>query len=927
MRTLAIFLALSASTYAADKPPLPRLAIEHYELPNGLKVVLHRDPGIPQVTVCVAYHVGSKNERAGKTGFAHFFEHMMFRGTKNVPNYDIPLQETGAQSNAFTTEDMTVYHETVASSFLKRALYLEAERLAFLPSALDQAKFDTEREIVKNERRQSVDNQPYGLSEEAILGAIFPKGHPYSWSVIGSMKDLNAASLKDLRLFFAEFYNPANACLSLSGDFDVAQAKEWIKDYFGPIASGPRPKPVQAPAPGLKPSRTVLKDKVSLPRVYWAWPTVDDDNADAPALDLLGSILSGGEASRLYRRLVRDTKVAKDVSAGQDSKEIAGLFEIRATAAAGKTLAHVEAEIRHVLDDLKTHPPTEAELKRALAKLETSTYHELTGNTGRAFQLAIGYVQKGDPEHYRKDIARYFDVTTADLARVASRYITPEKVALEVVPTKEGEAKSEVTFLGPNPSNDAEPAESERNVDAGPDWKTLPGPSPSGDLVAPNFVRKTLSNGINVWVAPWKTLPLVSMQLSLPVGTADSPKDKAGLVSLLGSILDKGTKDKNSTELTEAFEALGTGPSIFVGPDSTLYSLSTLARNFQPALDLFTPMVLGPRFDPSDFERERSLQKAGLIQNADRPMAIAQRAFRALLFGRDNPYGQPDDGDLATIDGLTLQDAITFHKAHFGPSHATIVVSGDVEPDAVFESLEKRFGAWKNPTPVPAKRPSPTLKPEPGVVYLVDKPGAVQSILSLGRIWTGHDDPRYFAETIANHSVGEDFLSRLNANLREKNGYSYGIGSRFTFRRNYGTWQVSSAVRGDATAEALTEVLKELGALQKGQPLSDEEIATARDAIGRAFPEEFEDPSAIAGALMELAQFRLPDDYLATYLKRLDSPKPDEIRKVIAEATDPAALTVLVVGDRKSVEAKLRKIPGVKDVRVVTPDGLPARAH
>ncbi|MGZ3486512.1 MAG: M16 family metallopeptidase, partial [Isosphaeraceae bacterium] len=387
MRRFIVFLlaTLTAASALGEQPDLegPKLEIESYRLPNGLKVALHRDASVPRVVVCVAYHVGSKNERAGRTGFAHFFEHMMFRGTKNVASYDIPLQETGAQSNAFTTEDMTVYFETVSSEYLERALYLEAERLAFLPSALDQAKFDTEREVVKNERRQDVDNVPYGLVEETLLARVFPKGHPYSWPVIGSMKDLSAASLDDLRSFFAEFYHPANATLCLVGDFDPARAKDLIARYFGPLSAGPRPSSVHAQPVAARSTHAELADEVKLPRIHWSWPTVADDHPDSPALDMLATVLAGGETSRLHKTLVRDLRLAKDVSAANDTKEIAGLFNLQATAAEGKTTADIESEFQKEIARLRAEPPSPAELARVLARLETGLYARLTRAIGR----------------------------------------------------------------------------------------------------------------------------------------------------------------------------------------------------------------------------------------------------------------------------------------------------------------------------------------------------------------------------------------------------------------------------------------------------------------------------------------------------------------------------------------------------------------
>ncbi|MBX6315297.1 MAG: insulinase family protein, partial [Isosphaeraceae bacterium] len=403
---LALLLLVPRPGLAAE-PKLPNLALESYRLPNGLKVALHRDATVPRVTVCVAYHVGSKNERAGRTGFAHFFEHMMFRGTQHVPNYDLPLHETGAQTNATTSEDMTIYFETVPSNYLERALYLEAERLAFLPFALNREKFDTEREVVKNERRQSLENVPYGLAEETLLAHVFPKGHPYSWSVIGSMKDLDAATLEDLKQFFAEFYHVGNATLCLAGDFDPAQAKAWIETYFGPLQPGPAPRKVEVPRePSRQEARRLEQfDDVQLPRVYWAWPTVADKHPDAPALDLLAKVLAGGDASRLHKALVLNKRLATEVSARSDTKEIAGLFVLDATADEGKSIAEIEPVLAEEIERLRREPPTAEEVTRAQAKFEKMVFGALTSPLNRAFTLAVGFAEYDDPAYYRRDFA------------------------------------------------------------------------------------------------------------------------------------------------------------------------------------------------------------------------------------------------------------------------------------------------------------------------------------------------------------------------------------------------------------------------------------------------------------------------------------------------------------------------------------------
>ncbi|WP_435006437.1 M16 family metallopeptidase [Tundrisphaera lichenicola] len=904
----------------AQDVSLPKIPIESYTLPNGLKVVLHRDPGVPRVTVCMAYHVGSKNERAKRTGFAHFFEHMMFRGTKNVPNYDIPLQETGAQSNAFTSEDMTVYFETVPTSFLDRALYLEAERLAFLPSALDQDKFDTEREVVKNERRQSYENVPYGLSEETILANVFPKGHPYSWSVIGSMKDLDAASIDDLRQFFGEFYHPGNAAICLAGDFDIEAAKASILKYFGPIPAGKAIEAVEAPTPRLTKSvGLAATDKVSLPRLYWSWPVVADDHPDAPALHLLASILSEGEASRLNRSLIKEARVANEVDATSDTKEVSGLFTIDATAAEGKSIEELTRALEASMADLKANPPTNPELARALAKFEQQTFNSLTAPLGRAIMLAVDYVQKGDPAAYFKDYARYYKVTTDDLSRVAETYLTPEKVVLTISP---GESKSEGVQSGPLPG--PSPVESrQKQTPDGPVWQTLPGPAQPSDWHPPRYVRKTLSNGTELWAVPWQTLPIVEARLIIPVGTADDPAGKSGLAALTGSLLDKGTKTRTDTQLAEDLDALGVSLSVGTSADSTSMGLSVLSRNLKPALSLVGQILTEPRFDPVDFDRERKLQLDGLLQGPDSPSWIARRAFQSLLYGANHPYGNPGQGFVTSVKSLTVEDVRAFH-ARFAANRSILIVVGDFDPDALIQDLESTLGAWKTTGPEPAERPAFKALPQPGVVYLADKPGAVQSVIAVGRRWFDRKDPRYFASLIGNHIVGDDFLSRLNANLREKNGYTYGCGSSFGYQRTGGSWQVRTSVRSDVTAESLKEILGELDALDKARPLDEEEITTAREAEIRTFPESFEDPGSISGVLGSLALYDLPGDYLETYLKELRNCPDELIRRTMIEVVAPTDRAILIVGDRKSVEPRLKEL-GFRDIRPVDPDGKPVK--
>lgn len=920
----ALVSLVPAATQGAEPKP-PHLALEAYKLPNGLKVALHRDPSVPRVTVCVAFHVGSKNEKAGRTGFAHFFEHMMFRGTKNVPNYDVSLQETGAQSNAFTSEDMTVYFETVASNYLERALYLEAERLAFLPSALDQKKFDTEREVVKNERRQSGETQPYGLDSEAILGQVFPKGHPYSWPVIGSMADLDRGTLDDLKQFFAQNYHTGNATLCLAGDFDIAEAKALIAKYFGPLKPGPTPRSVTVPKAAPRAAKLVQYDTVQFPRVYWNWPTVADDHPDAPALELLSQVLAGGETSRLHKKLILEKEIASEVSADSDTKESAGLFTLQATAVEGeydKNLPAIETVFQAELDAIKKTAPTQAEVGRALALFEKTTYSALTSPLGRAIVLSMGYAQQNDAAYYKRDFQRYFKVKPADLKRVANLYLKPDKVVVWTVPAGEGHPKSTVEISGPAPSTSPEPKVVSKPPAAGPDWSKMPGPSASKGFQSPKFVKKSLPNGLNVWVAPWKTLPLVSVQLLMNAGTADDPAGKSGLATLTATLLDKGTATKTATELAELAENLGATFSAGAGSDRTSTGFSTISRNLEPSLELLAEMLKSPRFEAKDFAREQELQLTELAAGPDNIGWIARRAFSAILYGADHPYGNPRDGSIETVKALTLDDVKRFHADHLGPKEATLIVVGDVDPEKLLAMIEKQLGGWKPQTNSPAARPESKAQVKPGVIYFVDKPGAVQSSISVGRRWVDRSDARYFATLLGNRILGGDFLSRLNNNLRERNGFTYGASSSFQYRRSGSVWGVGTQVRGDATASALKETIGELDGLSTGKPFTAEEVATAIGAEAKSFPESFESPGSIAAILNEMAEFNLPLDHMETFLGKLQSTGAEAIQKALVEVVKPEDRVILIVGDRKTVEPKLVEL-GFKTIVPVSVDGKP----
>jgi zinc protease len=906
----------------AEPAVVPQLTVETFTLPNGLQVALSPDPTAPRTTVSVAYHVGSKNERAGLTGFAHFFEHMMFRGTKHVPNFDIPLQEAGGQPNAFTSEDVTVYFETVPNAYVQRVLYLEAERMAFLADALDQDKFDTEREVVKNERRQVMENVPYGLADETLSYHLFPPGHPYSWSVIGSMQDLDRATLEDLRQFFFEFYHPGNATLTLVGGFDPAEVRAWIEQYFGVLAAGPPLARVRVPAVVPVERREVQRDAVEFPRVYWAWPTVAETHPDAPALDLLARLLADGDASRLVQSLVIHAQVAVDASARSDARELGGLFQITATAAPDQTIAQIEALLAEQVQRCQTQAPAAEELARVQAKYRTSLLTGLASPLQRNLVIALGLAQHRDPHYYRTMFERYALVTPQEIQRVAQQYLTSQKCVLVVEPTGEGEAESPAVLGGPLADAAPPPRQTPRAVAPAGDWTVLPAASERRGFVTPAFSRHTLSNGLTVWVCPWRTLPLVSARLLVATGSADDPPGRAGLAQLTAELWRQGTAELNSTQFAEALDALGTSLDVSAMTDTTVLSFTVEARSLDPVWDLVGPLLAQPRLDDVDFRRERQLQVSQLRSGPDDVSWIADRVFPTLSFGAAHPYASPQLGYITTVEALARDQVQTFYRERFSPSNSVLILVGDVVPDQLLARLETQLAAWKR-TAVQAA-PAPVPQPAVGeTVFVVDKPGAVQSVLVVGRTWHDRRHDSYFATRIGNRVLGGDFLSRINQNLRERNGFTYGARSGFEYLRTLGHWTVQTSVRAEVTGAALREIFAELTAVADQRPLTEDEVRTGREAESNGFPETFETPARIAGALAQLAIYQLPDDYFDHFVDHLMSTDAAAVTQALSQLVDRATLRTLVVGDRSVIEPLLREA-GFEHITYLDVDGRPA---
>ena len=914
-------------------PRVPEIAFEKYTLPNGLDVILHEDHASPIVGINLWYHVGSKNERPGRTGFAHLFEHMMFQGSQHHDNdYFGPLQKAGGRLNGSTSEDRTNYWETVPSNYLELALWLESDRMGFLLPAMTQAKLDNQRDVVKNERRQSYENRPYGLAHEVLLAAMYPPEHPYSWPVIGSMTDISAASRDDVAAFFRRNYHPANASLCLAGDFNPAEAKRLVAKYFGPIPAGPKPKRLAAWTPELKEEKRIrMTDRVGLGRLYLTWHSVPQFTADDAALEVLADVLAGGKTSRLYRLLVRERQIAQEVHVMQSSSEIAGAMIAVATVRPGHTLAELETAILDEFRRIQAEPPSADEVARAVNRYQArffSAIEPISEFGGRADRLNMYNIFTGDPGYLKQDFQHYVTVTPADIQRVAAKYLGPHHVALEVTPGRE-------QTVTPDPRVSAEADREKLAKQAAPtppvaattpvdnfDRSVTPGPAAEPQFHLPPIRRSKLSNGMELLVVEHHTVPLLHLNLMVPVGRAQDPLGKWGLASLLTAVWDEGTESRTSMQIAEELAGIGASLSLGSDWDTSGVRLFTLKQHLGRAVELFCDVIEHPTFPEAELARERAMALGRLVQARDEPTVLASLAISATLYGPEHPYGRPQTGTPSTLRAISRDDLVAAYRSYVRPDQATLIVVGDITLEEAKQEFEKRFAGWKAPSGESPKRSIPPAAPtHPTRIVLVDKPGAPQSVVSLGLLGFSRTSPDYFPLAVMNSILGGQFSSRLNMNLREEKGYTYGARTMFD-------WHVCppcplvgiASVQTAVTAPALTECFKEYRGMLGKRPVDQAELDFSKRYITRGYPAAFETTGQIASQLEVLVQYALSDDYFNTVVPKISAVTLDDVARVAAKHLDVDHLAVIVVGDRTKIEASLRALPEGKDLSVVGMD-------
>jgi zinc protease len=885
---LAIFaMLLAAPAFAQDLPDIP---YTKYVLGNGLTLVVHEDHKAPIVAVNVWYHVGSKNEKPGKTGFAHLFEHLMFQKSENNrADYLATLEPLGATDlNGTTNTDRTNYFQNVPVTALDTVLWLESDRMGHLLGVIDQPTLDEQRGVVQNEKRQG-ENQPYGLAYDLITQATYPKGHPYSWTTIGSMEDLNAASLDDVKEWFRTYYGAANATLVVAGDVTPADVKARVEKYFGDIPPGPpiaRHQTWIAKREGVH--RQVLQDRVPQARVYKVWNTPEWGSHDDAVLGLTASVLASGRTSRLYKRLVYDDQIATQVSAVQDPAEIGSTFTIQATAKPGIELARVEAAIDEELARFLAEGPRPEEVQRARTE-EVAAFvrgvERIGGFGGKSDVLAQSQVYGGSPDAWKTRFKRIQAASPAELSAAARQWLTDGAYVLEVLPFPElAEAKQAA------------------------DRSKLPEPGTPPAAAFPAFQRTTLSNGLTLVVAERHAVPVVSFDLLVDAGYAADQLAIPGTAKLAGNMLDQGTKTRSSLEIAEALAQLGANLGTGSSVDTTTVSLSALKANLDKSLELYADVIQNPSFPQADFDRLKSQQTAQIQREKVQPNAMALRVLPKLLYGEGHAYATPltGSGTTASVAKITRDDAVRFHATWFRPNNATLIVVGDTSLAAIQPRLEKLFAGWAKAA-VPKKNVATATGPASAAVYILDRPGAQQSVIFAGQLAPPRANPKEIAIEAMNNVLGGQFSARLNQNLREDKHWSYGAFTFFFGARGQRPFFAYSPVQTDKTKEALAEIVKEMKDVRGSRPPTADELAFAKNSATLALPGQWETADAVAGSLGEIVTYGLDDRYFQTYAGKVAALTLKDLADA-AQVVDPARMVYVVVGDRAKVEAGVRSL-------------------
>jgi zinc protease len=931
-RSLTFFLALTLiflySCKTEKKEAVLSIPYEKYTLPNGLTVVLNVDKSDPIAALAVYYHVGSSREVPGKTGFAHLFEHMMFQKSENVGEDQLfkNIQGAGGTLNGSTSQDRTNYYEIVPKNALEMAMWMEADRMGFLTNTVTKKALVNQQNVVQNEKRESVDNAAYGFNSVLIARNLYPKGHPYSWTVIGEMEDLTSASVEDVRAFHKKFYAPNNATLTISGDINPEEVKALVEKYFGEIPSGEVIEK-RGPMPVSVASTVKLYHEdnfAKAPQLTMVFPTVERFSKDSYALNFLGELLGGTKKSPLYKILVEEKKLTSRVMSRNGSQELAGSFTVSVAANPGVNLTDVEKAVFEGFERFEKEGFSEEDLTRIKAGYETRFYNSFTSVQSKAFQLAEYTMNTGDPEFYKKDLAAIQAVTMADVKAAYEKYLKGKYfIETSFVPKGQANLVAEGSVNAGIVEEDVTKAAEVKadNIVEEPIMKTpskfdrsvMPPIGPDPTVNIPAQWKGSLANGMKINGITYNELPLIQYSIVIDGGHLLDKVEKAGVANLVATMMNEGTKNKTPEELEDAIGLLGASIRVSAGNEDISIDVSTLAKNFDKTLALVEEILLEPRWDEKQFALAKSRIINNLKRNEASPDYLASKTLNKLMFG-DNILAIESVGNQQTVENITIDDLKEFYNANISPSIARFLIVGDIDLPKVQASLDGLTQKWQAKE-VTLPQITVPAAPEKSQIYFVDVPGAKQSVISIGAPALPRTNPDYYAATVANYKLGGSFNGLFNLILREEKGFTYGARSSFSGARNYGSFTASSRVRTNSTLESVTIFKTEMEKYSQNMP--QEYVDFTKSSLLKGNALRFETPGSLLGMLSTMTAYDLPEDYIKqeeAFVKDLTVEKNLELAK---KYIDPAKMYYVVVGDAKTQLKELEKVGLGKPVLVL----------
>jgi zinc protease len=903
--------APAAKAHSAAAPSakiaIPDIPYTKFVLANGLTVLVHEDHKAPIVAVNTWYHVGSKNEKPGKTGFAHLFEHLMFSGSENFNyTYINAMERIGATNlNGTTNGDRTNYFENVPTSMLDYVLFAESDRMGHLLGVLDQKKLDLQRGVVQNEKRQG-ENQPYGVTRQLLAENTYPVGHPYSWTTIGSMQDLDAASMGDVQEWFKTYYGPNNVTVVIAGDITPEVARQKVEKYYGAIPAGPPVVTREAwVAKRTGTHRDSVQDRVPQARLYRVWNVPQADSPEEPLLDLVAQVLGQGKTSRLYKRLVYKDQIATSATANDGNNEIAGQFSLILTAKPGGDLKTVEDEANQELQNFLKNGPSEGELQLAKTQIlgqYARIMERIGGFGGKSDILAKCQTFTGNPDCYKTYLQRVRAATPASVRKVATDWLSDGDYILA-----------------------AQPYPTTLKTTAPIDRSKEPATGSAMSLKLPPMQKATLSNGLKIVLAERHSAPVVNFSLLVNGGYASDATSALGTCSFAQRMLEEGTPTRDSLKIGEELESLSAEFSAGANLDFATVDLDALKANIDKSLEIYADLILHPAFPEKEFTRLQKDRLAAIQREKVTPGFMAQRVMPTLLYGKNHPYSGAflTNGTEATVSKMTREDLVKFHETWFKPNNATLLIVGDTTLAEITPKLEKLLASWKS-----GEVPKQTIPsaPEPGkdVVYLLDRPGSGQSLILAAQLAPAFNDPDQISLELVNDIFGGNFSSRINMNLREDKHWSYGVRSRLVPAKGERPYFSMSPVQTDKTKESLLELVAEYKNIVGSKPITEAELKDEQTNATLGLPGSFETVQQLSGAYGNILQYGLPDDYYNTFTQKVLSATPDTANEIAKKYIQPGHLVWIVVGDMSKVESGIREL-NIGEVHKIDADGNPLK--